>query len=516
MNFEDLLEEFNANLFYSVRQSPIVTKMIKYAKDLNDDFLLGRAYTYKAQLEYYSDNLEKSDRYARKALKLLELFPPTIEIIYANNLLGIITDLKGNIVASIDYYIDAIRYSEQTGIHNLLALIYNNIGSIHKDIYDYDNAIRFLRRGIREIKNRPGESPRALLYIYANLSLCYNGLNDLPSLEKLYSKWCQLSFESSKEVKKCNINLTICRMFIEMRKNQREDARRSFEEFIVDIKANFDADLLKDLLRTVEFWINMDYTDEAEEFLKLCGTLIYDYKVNNLEREYYYSLIQLANKLHDETLKQSMIIKYYEVGEIERKNLQKINAENLRDKVSMFEMEKKIANSELDSMTDTLTKLYNRRAFNNVISAKFDVACKTNQSVAIAFFDVDNFKQYNDSNGHLEGDNCLQFIAEETKKLCDNDMIALRYGGDEFLMMFFGKEEDEVYSIVQNLHNIVQSKNLKNPNSRIGVVTISTGICIENVETNSDIYSLIIKADRALYKSKETKNTIQMAQPLDV
>ncbi|MEG0898673.1 MAG: GGDEF domain-containing protein [Oscillospiraceae bacterium] len=516
MNFDDLLEEFNANLFTPAKQSPVVVKMLKLARDNDDDFLLGKAYTYKAQVRYYADDLDKSDMYARKALKLLKRFPPTIEIIYANNLLGIITDLKGNIVASIDYYIEAIRYSEQTGIHNLLALIYNNIGSIHKDIYDYDNAIKYLKMGMREIKNREGNSPRAVLYINANLSICYNGLNDLHSLEKLYNKWRLLSFESSKEVEKCNINLTICRMFIEMRKNQREEARRSFEEFIVDIKTNFDADLLKDMLRTVEFWINMDYIDEAEEFLKLCGTLIYDYNVNCLEREYYYSMIKLAEKLHNEPLKQDMIIKYYEAGEIVRKNLQQINAENLRDKINMFEMQKKIKDSELESMTDTLTKLYNRRAFNNVISAKFDVACKTNQSVAIAFFDVDNFKQYNDSNGHLEGDNCLQFIAEETKKLCDNDMIALRYGGDEFLMMFFGKEEDEVYSIVQNLHNIVQSKNLKNPNSRIGIVTISTGICIENVETDSDIYSLIIKADRALYKSKETKNTIQMAQPLDV
>lgn len=472
---------------------------------------MGRAFYYKAQVEYTKDNLSKCEKLCLKSLKILQENKPCLEIAYICNILGIINDLKGNIVLGVDYYIKAIRYCEITENLKLLSMIYNNIATIHMDIYDYKNAVKYLKIALKLYKKCKPTTPKTLYYIYANLCICYNGLSDVKNLIQTYEKWQESCEKNPKYNLSTRCNYIICAMFIQIHLNNREKAKEIFKTFMSEIVDIFDADLLKDMLRTVQFWIKRNYIDEAKEFMDLCGQWIAKYNIKNFDREYSYCMVALAKKLNDDNLKNKMITKYYEACEQDRVNLQIINAENLKNKIKVFEMENKVRESEIKAITDNLTGIYNRQALSYTILPRFELACKARQTVAFAFIDIDDFKKFNDKYGHSFGDKCLTTIANEINKLCNNKIVPIRYGGDEFLIIFLDTDKDEVIRNISKLYSSIASHQIKSDDGTIDYLTVSTGICLEAVNDESDFYNLIVKADRALYRSKEIKNTFSFS-----
>ena len=145
---------------------------------------------------------------------------------------------------------------------------------------------------------------------------------------------------------------------------------------------------------------------------------------------------------------------------------------------------KKLENS---AITDSLTGLANRTYFKYNIEENPAFAMKLYKTLAI--FDVDEFKTINDTMGHLKGDEILKAVAELVKEVVKDKGQIIRWGGDEFLILFKG-DESESYQICEELRRTVEDNT---------DVTISVGICrLEN-----DIESCFHKADELLYKAKE-------------
>jgi len=166
----------------------------------------------------------------------------------------------------------------------------------------------------------------------------------------------------------------------------------------------------------------------------------------------------------------------------------------------------KTLNEKLEalSMTDELTKLNNRRSFLNYIDIIWKQSRRLQLPVNILMIDVDYFKKYNDSMGHLQGDRALIAIAQCMKNQIkrDTDFVA-RFGGEEFVCLLPYIEKKEAANFAKALVQSVENMKICHPMSEISkYVTISVGMAsVIPDEQNSQI-QLLDEADKALYKAK--------------
>jgi diguanylate cyclase (GGDEF)-like protein len=150
------------------------------------------------------------------------------------------------------------------------------------------------------------------------------------------------------------------------------------------------------------------------------------------------------------------------------------------------------------ALKDSLTNVLNRLALEEY-SKTLDT---TKSNVAMIFFDIDNFKDINDTYGHQAGDEVLSHIADIVSMNIRKEDIFARYGGDEFVIIV--KESDDVFRFAQKLRHIIENENFNSKN-----VTISMGI--SNFEMGDDIFSVLKKADKALYLAKNSgKNRVEV------
>jgi len=146
------------------------------------------------------------------------------------------------------------------------------------------------------------------------------------------------------------------------------------------------------------------------------------------------------------------------------------------------------------SIRDDLTRLYNKRHFNQRMKAEFIRARRQNRPLCVLLFDLDNFKAFNDAEGHLEGDKVLRQTSEiALRSIRDHVDSAFRYGGDEFTVILPEIKEDEALAVGERIRSHVEKANQ-------GRVTVSMGL-VEYKE-EYDIISMIRYADRAMYIAK--------------
>lgn len=183
------------------------------------------------------------------------------------------------------------------------------------------------------------------------------------------------------------------------------------------------------------------------------------------------------------------------------KNINKTIIDSLK---SVIENKRLASRLQELSNTDSLTKLSNRRHFEEESNRFFEKAVELKQKVAIVMIDIDFFKLYNDNYGHLQGDNVIEQVAKGVKNalLKNSDLIA-RYGGEEFIVMLTNTSEAEAEKMAKKLVSIVEALEIEHKYSTVSpFVTISLGMAIVAPADNLILRELIDKADHALYQAK--------------
>ena len=170
-------------------------------------------------------------------------------------------------------------------------------------------------------------------------------------------------------------------------------------------------------------------------------------------------------------------------------------------------------NDELENayVRDSMTGLYNRWYWNKVFEEGF-VRCKEAKDMtAIYMMDVDNFKNINDTKGHSMGDKCLIAIAEvlerETKDIANCNVY--RMGGEEFVVFCEDIDKANAIKLADAILKNIQNIRIMGLDT---MLTVSVGVHIQKVENRSDIEEFVVKADKAMYESKNTgKNKVTLS-----
>ncbi len=146
------------------------------------------------------------------------------------------------------------------------------------------------------------------------------------------------------------------------------------------------------------------------------------------------------------------------------------------------------------SITDDLTGLYNYRYFYKKLEEETIRAKRQKIPLSLMMFDLDNFKNYNDTRGHIEGDKVLEKIGKIVAQ-CIRQKVdsGYRYGGDEFAVILIGVKADRASEIAERLRGMVENANLGN-------ITVSIGLA--EFEADINMESFVKLADDAMYRAK--------------
>ncbi|PKM78172.1 MAG: hypothetical protein CVU90_03890 [Firmicutes bacterium HGW-Firmicutes-15] len=179
--------------------------------------------------------------------------------------------------------------------------------------------------------------------------------------------------------------------------------------------------------------------------------------------------------------------------------------------------ELEVANEQLMAISslDYLTGIPNRRKLDDFLEEQWNTALKEQFPLSIMMIDIDFFKLYNDTNGHIAGDRCLQAVAGVLNRCIreGKDFVA-RYGGEEFLFVVTGMNKEETMVLGEKLRVEVEALCLEHHISSISTyITISLGInCL--IPTSKDLLpDAIGRADQALYQAKRNgRNQVMLAK----
>ena len=155
-----------------------------------------------------------------------------------------------------------------------------------------------------------------------------------------------------------------------------------------------------------------------------------------------------------------------------------------------------------ESLTDPLTGLGNRKYFDRMIDMAVQNALASGEPLSLMMFDIDHFKSFNDSYGHLTGDQVLRLVGMSLKQTIKGQDITARYGGEEFAVVLPNTALRQALTVADHIRRAVMAKELKKKSTGeiLGRVTISVGVSM--LKAGDDTDALIERADACLYAAK--------------
>lgn len=446
---------------------------------------------------------------------------------------------KNNVKYIAKYYCDIAQV--------YLNVFDNIVGSIFYLSQSLDLAIKTSQLDL-EIRNR----------IF--LALSYTSLeNDLESINYLKPILDDSKYEKINSIYKITVANNLISNYLRLEKF--EEAYKYLEFIECNYKSN-------DLLNNIQFEmiicmckaqyyskVEADKIKEAIKYIKKSRKLyeknkdIYifqniDISLDKIEGNIYYKLehYKKAYELHNNGLQKSiqrnknkLIIEFYKLLSMDFEKLKdlKKSIESIKKYMTLSEEWFKKQNDEytkillkeydinekedkISQLTylkdilidkrnkDALTGLLNRRFLNEFIVENCN-NYKDRGIVSVLMIDIDYFKKYNDKYGHLKGDEVLSKIGKLLNSICykDKDM-AIRYGGEEFLLLIQNTTYEESINLANEILNEVRALNIEHEESPLNSkITVSIGISIGK-EQNEDYKMLIEYADKALYTAKKS------------
>ncbi len=181
------------------------------------------------------------------------------------------------------------------------------------------------------------------------------------------------------------------------------------------------------------------------------------------------------------------------------------NEHILSAEAEITKLKKELIEAKEQAMTDELTEVGNRKAFNNTILDLMEKAKDKPNSLSLIIADIDFFKRFNDKFGHLVGDSILRYFTSIIKKNSLANENVFRYGGEEFAILIAGTDKHSVRQRAEEIRHTIENAKLKRKNStdELGEITASFGVSTYRGEDNS-VNDFIDRADQALYLAKQS------------
>jgi diguanylate cyclase (GGDEF)-like protein len=166
--------------------------------------------------------------------------------------------------------------------------------------------------------------------------------------------------------------------------------------------------------------------------------------------------------------------------------------------------EQALLNVHESALKDGLTRVYNRRVFEDRLLSEFSYATRHDRSLVLFLVDIDHFKLVNDTNGHQAGDSVLKNVAQQVESTLRAEDLCARYGGEEFAVLVRDTSPGDAMIIAERIRALVAASHVEWGEQRLRA-TVSIGMaCSFGMDASEDASVLVRKADEALYEAKAT------------
>ncbi|MDZ4692380.1 GGDEF domain-containing protein [Terricaulis sp.] len=181
---------------------------------------------------------------------------------------------------------------------------------------------------------------------------------------------------------------------------------------------------------------------------------------------------------------------------------QQLNQQLQRSSREIDTLRTSLESVRLESLTDSLTGLSNRRMFDETLRMRLEEAKAQRTELCLLLCDIDHFKRFNDTWGHHTGDQILRFLASALQAHARPDFLVARYGGEEFAVVMPRVTPRVAAQTAETLRAAIQAKRLRrrSTNEDLGQVTVSVGVA--RLQPGDTVQGLIERADACLYASK--------------
>lgn len=498
----------------------ICYELIEYSMRHKD--CKGQTYAlyYLGELRFHQYKYKQGLDYLLKGMELFQTYKDDDQLIDYCILLGILFTKLGNEQRAFENFCTGMEIAKKNQDYLRQGSLYCCIASAYAKLNSYDEALNYYYREkqcYQYLLNDDSINNQYFglwlkLYLHIGSTLCslekykqaYSILKEVEQYDICSYEEFQLSYYALKSkifygLKLFPESLYYIKLFIE---------RAMFMPNILD---NFDDcyEILFKLLSLNEIVV-------AESLLDLLHKSAFVIGTDEYKLKYYEALLQF--KLHNGSKEE--FIKSFECylnfEERQEKEFREMKLINFRDK-RMIDSTAKLKRIMMNNMSlmkeksekDELTKLANRYYLNEYSEEKFQEARKHKVTIGIDVIDIDFFKQYNDWFGHLNGDHCLIQVAEAMREAAGEHFLA-RFGGDEFFIIFYDTNTEEILETAKRLKDILQEKKITQAQEvPYDCITISQGIINEIPKGGQTMSDFIHSADLALYKGKKSeKNSI--------
>lgn len=484
---------------------------LKIAEDYaHDDAVLAKAYYGAGNIYNLLSDVEQSEKYCKMAVKAGKNSGNTRCQVLATIVLGLLKLNQMNDALAADYIFDAFSLAIQNQDDDVMNTIYTLLAQIFETAESYESALEFHQKGIDDFARTYPQASSTYLSTYGARILCKGicciSAKKMDEFLKCYQQLVDLHFEDTMPVYR--VCMIFMKGFFHHARGEKERAIQILDQYLEELSQLDEIldtyELLTHCYNLFEEYHLLERQKKVVEMMKHYKTIIDVWKCreqcNNLEIRYY-------NEVNDKEALFFALNEYYSLQQEYRNDHMKQRRANLDLRKHLFEEEEKIRYKisvlEESSQTDALTEIPNRNGLEYFRNDVFDKAIENGEYVGVALFDIDKYKGYNDTYGHLKGDECLKYIAKSMKQVLDNCFYA-RYGGDEFVCLFVGQNEAKILKMLEDLSANITSLAIEHiENQPYGHVTISQGVVARNAKADDTFERLMVEADQNLYACKE-------------
>ncbi|MDH8677795.1 diguanylate cyclase [Fusibacter bizertensis] len=470
--------------------------------------------------------------YAFKALEIMKKEQHIQGIYRAKNIIGIIYFYYGDLTDALENFMSALDLVSETNDINLKTSILNNIGEVYREAGEYEKARVYYEQALSLALELDLKFNASAIYLNIGEVLYQEGKFEESNvfLEKGYL----IVLDENRLLEQGEAETKIGRAFVAQGKYIA--AKETFLSALDKLKSvnnkYYMVDLLMEMadldvavglspLRNLNEALDLSILSGIEKkIVKIYENISFYYE----KKGDYKSALEYYKNFHlkQSELEASNLSKRLEILSVEF-NYYKEKSENLKFKKLSEKLERdidtynktlenvKAQNQSLlkESLYDELTEVYNRRGLEVSYQDLFTTMDEILGSVFI--IDIDRFKNFNDTWGHVKGDECLKKITESLNKNISQGILA-RFGGEEFVVITQLKTLSEATNFAQQLRKSIESESIQAEKNADKVVTISIGGYLGKL-TKDNLMKHIEEADKELYIAKENgRNCISVRE----
>lgn len=491
---------FQYNETFDKRAFTVLKKLENIAKSMDDHSFSGFVYFNYAGVYYDHNNHKKTFEYLKKAIYELLRSDERELIARAYNLFSLEAQSYGCFDVAYQYHKLAYTFIENEDNDFLKAIILSNGGDLFTDLENSKQAKKYFKSGLSLFKKCNIEDVKKQIAL-VNTNICLHNFytKDYKRMAKDLNKAEEFIISNGLEnddTVQCWLLLLKTQMALyDLNDDLSSEYNNQLIESIIS-KAHF-VFYAKDICRFAQLlienkeWektgqiisaINPTHLENTSSYIKML--------IKQLEIS-YYSTIGNKKKLFEVYGERDQLLSSNE-KEMHMIHYESIQLEQIIEQLNNEQIKTMSENERLQvlSETDELTKIPNRNALNTAIEIAFENAYQNQYCFGVSIFDIDDFKNYNDLYGHLGGDECLKKVAHTLQTIAKKyNLVAYRYGGDEFVIIYEDFDDNDIYKIEEDLNKSID-------------VSIAHGFYNAIPNESSRPWDYFAKADEELYQKK--------------